>query len=59
MAHKPVSEMTLSEVLAYNYLSHRPTSQSGRRDVLDKQGVIFTGKAHEAWAWLRETGRIP
>lgn len=59
MAPKPVSEMTLCEVLAYNFLSHRPSARSGHREILDRQGVIFTGSAAQVWAWLRETGRIP
>jgi hypothetical protein len=47
---------TLTDALAARNLTHRPLPRSsiGKREVVDAAGVVvFTGAAHEVWAWLR------
>jgi hypothetical protein len=47
---------TLTEALAARGLTHRPNSIPPRhgREVVDARGeVVFEGRAHEVWAWLR------
>ena len=52
---------TLTEALAACGLTHRPAPSAGtyKRDVLDGYTVVCTGRAHEVWEWLRDTGRWP
>lgn len=54
---------TLTETLRRLGYRHRQASTSvravlGQRDVLSGEAVVFTGRAHEVWAWLRREGRI-
>lgn len=50
---------TLTEALAAAGFTHEPATGRGvgpyGRNVLDAAGrVVFTGDAHQTWAWLRE-----
>ncbi len=49
---------TLRQVLAgLGYTIRTPNMGIGIVDVLDRAGVVvFKGRAHQCWAWLREQG---
>ena len=47
----PRRDPTLHEALAAAGLTSRP-ADNGRRDILRDGRVLFTGRAHEVWAWL-------
>jgi len=50
--------MTLLETLAALGYTTAPAGHS-RRHVIDADGVIvYTGAAHQVWAWLRDTEQI-
>jgi hypothetical protein len=50
--------MTLSEVLAALGYTTAPAGHY-RKHVIDADGVtVYTGRAHQVWAWLRDTEQI-
>ena len=48
---------TLIEVLDRLGYATRPARWQGKKDILRDGEAVFTGAAHEVWAWLRETGQ--
>ncbi len=49
------SPRTLTERLSALGYAHRESATPGSREVVDPRGrVVFTGRAHEAWAWLAD-----
>lgn len=54
-------EMSLTETLAYYGIGHRRTENAdvtGCHDIVQDGSVVFTGRAHETWTWLREQGLV-
>lgn len=52
-----MTDRSLKEVLID--LGLKTTSSSnGAKLVIGFEGQLFEGRAHEVWAWLRETGRL-
>jgi len=55
-------ETTLTQTLALCGYTHRRNARTditGCHDIFDARGdVVFTGRAGEVWAWLRESGQI-
>jgi len=50
--------MTLHETLAALGYTTAPAGHS-RKHVIDAEGVtVYTGRAHEVWAWLRDTEQV-
>jgi hypothetical protein len=54
-------EMSLTETLAYYGIGHRRTENAdvtGCHDIVQDGAIVFTGRAHETWTWLREQGLV-
>lgn len=52
---------TLTQVLSGLGYTHRPSRDGAFTStrVVEREGkAVFEGRAHEVWAWLRETGQI-
>ena len=50
--------MTLTETLTELGYTTAPAGHY-RKHIIDADGVIvYTGRAHQVWLWLRETGQI-
>jgi hypothetical protein len=53
--------LTLNEALALNGFTTRKARgdlTGYSKDILDGAVVVFTGRAHDVWAWLRAEGYI-
>lgn len=53
-----MSQKTLHQELAARGLSTRPADH-GQKDIVNRAGVLlFTGRAHEVWEWMRKYDAI-